>query len=476
MAEQYTIEQYRAWLLGQISHLYTIHEEENRITYEALPHVGQVIFHPENIIELIISHHETEENEFYLHFQLNEEAHAKDLTTQMLSTLLKLKAKKKIRAVLTCSSALTTSFFAQKLNEAATILKLDMFFTAVSFDRIYQEGPNYDVILLAPQVAFQEKKVREILDRQTVIAIPGAMFARYESGDVIHLIQTEIAKKEDEGIPEETLPLKNIYENNYRILVICMIRHFDSNRIAYRIYDHGKKTLDKEVIKPTLDTRDIEDLLDYVLARHFNLDLIGLSLPGITNKGTVNLPESGMYHTNLFAYLTQKYHLPVVIINDVNAMAMGYYAMHDHCENMAFYFQPRGDVGSGAGFIVDGKLHMGFRHNSGEVGPLVRIMVDDYENKVYSPEGSLEIVSKALLSIIQTISPDKLVIYSEMTPNMDEMKMELEKYIEADYIPELVHVRRLKRYMMPGTMIRCLTLLKQDNAKPGWLSQMRNSK
>ncbi len=472
----YTTDQYKDWLLQQISHLYTIQEEKNTISYQALPHVGQVIFHDENIIELMITNQETDENEFYLHFQLNEEEHAKDLTNQMLTTLIKLKSRKKIRIVLTCSSALTTSFFAQKLNETANMLKIDMFFTAVSFDQIYQEGPNYDVVLLAPQVAFHFKKVHEILNRQTVIAIPGAMFATYQAADVIQLVQKELAKKEDEGIPEETLPLKDIYNNNYRILVICMIRHVDASRIAYRIYDHGKKTLDKEVIKPTLDTKDLEDLLDYVLARHFHLDLIGISLPGITNKGTVNLPENGLVHSNLFAYFTQKYHLPVVIINDVNAMAMGYYAMHDNCDNMAFYFQPRGNVGSGAGFITDGKLHMGYLHNSGEVGPLVRIMVDDYENKVYSPEGQLEIVSKALLTIIQTISPDKIIVYSEMTPDMEEMRQELLKYIEKDYIPELIHVRRLKRYMMPGTMIRCLELLKADNAKPGWISQLKEEK
>ena len=84
----------------------------------------------------------------------------------MLHTLVSLKSKKAIRVVLTCSSALTTSFFAQKLNEAAEVLNLDMSFNAVSIDRIYQEAQNYDVVLLAPQIAFQYAKIKEILKDQ----------------------------------------------------------------------------------------------------------------------------------------------------------------------------------------------------------------------------------------------------------------------------------------------------------------------
>ena len=109
----------------------------------------------------------------------------------MLKTLVSLKDKKAVRVVLSCSSALTTSFFAQKLNEAAEVLNIDMSFNAVSIDRIYQEAQNYDVILLAPQIAFQYGKVKEILKDKLVLKIPAPCFGQYQTAPLIDLVRTE---------------------------------------------------------------------------------------------------------------------------------------------------------------------------------------------------------------------------------------------------------------------------------------------
>ena len=284
----------------------------------------------------------------------------------MLKTLVSLKDKKSIRVVLSCSSALTTSFFAQKLNETASVLNLDMSFHAVSIDRIYREAQNYDVVLLAPQIAYQYEKIKEILKDKLVLKIPAACFGQYQTGPLIDLVRTELKKKYDEAIPEENLPYKTNFDNPYRILVVCMINHDGGNRFSYRIYDHGKKTLDKEVIKPTLCEQDIYDLFDYVFARHHNIDLIGIALPGVAYKGKNNEPSHGFFRTNLAENVRERYGKQLVLFNDVNACALGYSVSHDNCENMVFHFQPMGFLIGGAGIIIDGNNHLGWMHTAEE--------------------------------------------------------------------------------------------------------------
>ena len=462
---------YRNWLLSLKDNAYTISETDNHIRYLCGPNTGEVVFYPENIIELMINENETEETKFYLHFQLKEEAHAKDLTKQMLETLVSLKAKKAIRAVLTCSSALTTSFFAQKLNEAVEVLNLDMSFTAVSFDRIYQEAQNYDVILLAPPVAFQYKKVKEIFKDKVVLKISASCFGQYQTGPLIDMVRTEWKKSYEESIPDEAVTTKQSFDNPYRILVVCMINHEDGNRFAYRIYDHGKKTLDKEVIKPTLSEQDIYDLFDYVFARHHNIDLVSIALPGVAYKGSITETFHGFDHTNLAENIRIRYGKQLVLFNDVNACALGYGAIHDNCENMVFHFQPRGFVIGGAGMIINGHMHLGYMHYAGETKALLSIMGKNLNDPLYDPAEVLETVLYQCLAYISIIAPEKIVIFSDLTPDMEELRNAIAKYIDPLCIPELIHVHRIKRYMMIGMMIRCLQYLKAYPDKIGDLSK-----
>ena len=373
--------------------------------------------------------------------------------------------------MLTCPSALTTCYFSQKLNEATSVLNLDISFTAVSIDRIYQEAQNYDVVLLAPQIAFQYKKVKEILKDKLVLKIPASCFGQYQTGPLIDLVRTEFKKQYDESIPEEALPQKQDFYNPYRILVVCMINHEDGNRFAYRIYDHGKKTLDKEVIKPTLSEQDIYDLFDYVFARHHHIDLIGIALPCVAYRGSITEPFYGFVHTNLAKNIRERYGKQIVLFNDVNACALGYGASHENCENMIFHFQPRGYVTGGAGIIIDGHMHLGYMHYAGETKSLLSVMCPDLKDPLYSPSDVLHAVLCQCLAYITTIAPEKIVIFSDLTPDMEELRNAIAKYIDPLCIPELIHVHRIKRYMMIGMMIRCLQYLKAYPDKIGDLSK-----
>ena len=432
---------------------------------------GTVVFHDLGIVELIITSKKDGENAFYLHFQLGDEEHAKNLYDEMLATLKGMEHRQKVRILLTCTSGLTTGFFAGELNKAAENLQLDYEFSAVSFSSLYEIGYRYDVILLAPQIQYEFRKVSEIYRRKTVLKIPAASFAGYRTGEVITLVMN--ALEESRHTDTEVEAIRSAFDNDRRILCIGMINHFNSFRIGYCIYDHGRRTLDKEVIKPTHQWSDIEDLLDYALARHKNIDAIAIAYPGIIYHGRINHPDYDLSDSfNMGQYLEKKYGHLVILINDVNAIALGYHALYEDTDDMVFLFQPRGNYLAGAGIITDGRLQRGWKSSAGESGRLVPAMVEDPEIKIHDPEGALEIISKQVLAFITTIAPEKIVLYSELTPDTGEIREYLKNYVEEKYIPELIWTDRLKTFILPGAMIHALDVLKRLEIDPDYYKRL----
>lgn len=468
-----TEQEYRSWITEQKTDDYSVRSEGNTVFLETDYAEGKIVFHDQEIVELVITDRKSEETCFYLHFQLKDDKHAEDLFNEMVGTLMKLKTKQNFRILLSCTSALTTSYFAMELNRAAADLKLDYEFSAVSFNHIYEKGFDYDMILLAPQIHYEYEKAKEIFRNQTVLKIPASVFASYSTGGMIEMIIS--ARAEKNAQKKEEMQKKDpaaAAENNYRILTLGMINHKDMYRFAYRIYDHGKRTLDKEIIKENFSEGDLEDFMDYIVARHHNIDLIGLAMPGVTNQGFLNIPEYGFFNKNVGMNLSKKYGIPVILLNDVNAIAMGYHAMHPDDNDMVFYFQPKGAYQAGAGVIIDGKLRRGFMHNAGEMASVIEADVSDPEAKALTPEGAMEIVCRGLLAYICTMAPEKIVLYSDLTPNTDEIRNHLAAYIDPEYIPEIEHVYSLKSYMMPGVMQRCLEVMVSNNE---WIREVKKN-
>lgn len=466
MSETFTPETFREYIESLDHSGYSLRQKNgSTMILETEYAEGSIVFHDLNIIELIIVSKKNNENVFYLHFQLNDADHAKSLLDEMIRTLIALKDRQKTKVLLCCTSGLTTSYFAMQLNQAAADLKLDYEFNAINYARLYESGFDYDIILLAPQIQYNFRKVKEIFRRKTVLNIPASVFAGYQTGNVFSMIRS--AQDAERNADPQKEAIRSAFDNDYRILCIGLINHFDSYRIGYCIYDHGKRTLNKEVIKNTHSFQDIEDLLDYVLARHENIDAIAIAYPGISWRGRLYHPDASLDNSvNTGRRLEEKYGHHVILINDVNAMALGYHALYEDTDNMAFLFQPRGSYLAGTGIIMNGKLHRGWKSYAGETGRLVPAMTEHAETAIFDPQGALEIVSKQLLALITIAAPEKIVLYSELTPETEEIRKYLSGYIPEEYIPEIIWTDSLKSYLLPGAMIHALEVLRRLRQDP----------
>lgn len=451
---------FKEWILMQDQANYKIRLDShnaNIIVIETNYSYSEVTFNTMNIIELSVTNTFTNEIEFYLHFQMKTMKHAIELFHEMLESIHKLIHRPITKILLSCSGGMTTSFFAEKMNEAAKLLYLNFEVSAIGYNQLYNVGGDYDVIMLAPQISYMHAKVQEILKDQVVIKIPPQVFAKYDVGKTLGIIRDAMDQRKASQIePTAPISLFKAVHNDVKILTLSLFRNSNRVHIAYRVYgEQNDILLDNEIIKSNVVIQDIFDVLDTVFLKYKDLNVIGISTPGIINDGFVSSSNvNGFGDIDLYNILTQRYQQSFIITNDVNTAAVGYYASQDRYSSITFLFQPTSFY-AGAGTIINGQLIKGRLHLAGEVQYLPLNLSNDKLILNKTPEGAIELVAKTILSIISVISPDAIILSCVLIPQVHELKKELERYVPAQYVPDIIKVEDIQEYILLGLMILC---------------------
>jgi glucokinase len=137
----------------------------------------------------------------------------------------------------------------------------------------------------------------------------------------------------------------------------------------------------------------IETLLSSAIWEGRRMMGIGVGAPGITlpAEGVVTwAPSLNWREYPLKQKLTDRFHLPVLVENDVNLAALGelWFGAGQSIRNMVLIAITNG---IGAGIIVDGMLHRGAHYAAGEVGYL--LPGREFLRRQYSEFGALEEVA-----------------------------------------------------------------------------------
>ncbi|MDC4169889.1 PTS sugar transporter subunit IIB [Photobacterium damselae] len=66
------------------------------------------------------------------------------------------------KILLCCAAGMSTSMLVKKMVEAATVSDLDVQINAISIADIEEQLPHYDVVLLGPQVKYEQARIEEL--------------------------------------------------------------------------------------------------------------------------------------------------------------------------------------------------------------------------------------------------------------------------------------------------------------------------
>lgn len=442
------LDDYKNWIKRNRSVWYEFSEDEEGNFHLCVNHLkADVTFYHLELLtcELKIMNHE-EENLFYLHFELKELSHAQGLYTEMIDALRKLKDKRRVEALLCCSSGLTTSFFTMQLNEASELLAMDISFSADAYANLYDRARDMDVILLAPQIGYMYREVSDILKDKVVIQIPAAVFASYDTGTMLQIVREALEKKKEE-LAED--PSDNFGIRSGGSWGTCMVIAFYTDykglRATYRVFRECDILEERSYIREKWDVSIYEDILDTVLPRFPEITNVYISTPGIVDDGHLSFDYVGIVDVDLQSKYEKKYQRRFNLCNDHNAIAMGYYTDHKEDENLGnfiLHYQSYLNHGGGAGIIINDELVYGNHHMAGEIHYMLRALhfSDAYHYLARTPEGQAELTAKQLLPLILAYSPDTAAFCNPMVKDVDAVKSFIAKYLPERLMPRIIKV------------------------------------
>ncbi len=443
MTDHEMYEAFLKWILEQKDSDYRIEQisddQVDFVTESATAHVQ--FYHLEyEIVSFTIDSPKSEEPLFFLHFELKDLEHAEQLFREMIQSLQKAGSEVRTKVLLSCTSGFTTSFFADKLNDAARTLGLDYDFSAVPYVELFEAAQDQDVVLLAPQIGYLMKKAKEVLKDKVLLQIPTDVFATYNVNRMIDMVKEALAEH------EKTVEVhEDVHDPEWDscIAIIAVMRRSGRYEIHYRGADQEAPLERGVVIKENLDIRDIEDVLDVLFIRYPQIRGVAIVAPGVVHNGRLTLPVAKINDLDIIGEFTRKYQRAFILCNDANAAAVGYYANHRDCGNLIAYYHPLGTTVGGAGIVLNGHLIIGRRDIAGECSNYRKILnfSEDRFDLARTPEGIAELIAKITLPMICTVGPDTLAVYCDLLTDTNELRDYLLRYIDERYMPEITKLK-----------------------------------
>lgn len=395
-----------------------------------------------------------DENVFYLHFELNDIDHAKSLYSEMLECLLKQKQDNDIHVLLCCTCGLTTSFFTMKLNESATAMGIKMDFEAVPYDRLYETAASKDIVLLAPQIGYQLKNAKKILTDKAVFAIPAAVFSSYDVLGLINFVRDNVNQPEEEKTAQSEERL-SMNEKGGSVLLVSVINMERRTQLAYRVYSGHEILMEKQIVKETYAASDILDVIATVLTLDPEIETVGVVSPGSFIDGKLTYEKANIINFDIRNEIEQRFKRKTVVLNDTDAMALGYSMRERNGAETAFYFLPSGEVAGNIGMSENGMIFGNAGHMGGsQLEGITDIMT--FPKNPYAlaktPEGNVILAARYIAGLITFTGCAHVAYYAKMIPDTESLMKELETIIRREYIPEIVKVASIRDYLYDGAM------------------------
>lgn len=260
-----------------------------------------------------------------------------------------------------------------------------------------------------------------------------------------------------------------MYNANYSYIA-CIYVSNDGG--VYKI-THAVTNLKGEIIEGNsaeveiINYEVIDNLIEKLIYNYENIKAIGIGIPGIIYRGIIGAVDiEELTDLPLATRLKTKYNLKVIVENDVNLIAYGFYKKQNYDEDktIAVVYFPK-DNGSGAGIIVEGRIIKGNTNFAGEVSYLPFDQSREEQIKLTdSAERCFPLMAKIIGSIIAIINPETVVLTGGLVrPNMQaDFSIACRKRVPHEHMPQIIVQENMQEDYINGLVSITLESLTCD--------------
>ena len=238
------------------------------------------------------------------------------------------------------------------------------------------------------------------------------------------------------------------YRPDYRYAVLLYGHQSEGRNLMHLAVVNltGECVWRKEEYFDEIRVESFESVLDDVIGRFPETGLLAFGLPGEVVNDVVTIHDyEALIGPDFMAHYKERYHLPVIFENDINAMTYGA-CRDDEMERatVAGIYLPRISP-PGAGLVIQGKIYYGTSHCAGELAGLpVPVSWDSLDYG--SAEEVLE--NLKLLTAVYgfTTAPETLIYYGDFFTEelQEQLRTYSERLLEGKFHMNLVFEENLE--------------------------------
>ncbi len=161
--------------------------------------------------------------------------------------------------------------------------------------------------------------------------------------------------------------------DHFHALLIYLRKEGERQILFSQVVDALGRTAATEIVHGTaLGLEELDKVIGQALVAYPSIRVLALGIPGIVHDGRIMTCDIASFPTiGIVDYLSDRYGIPAIAENDVNATALGQYVSlgEDPSESFAYIYYPEAG-GAGSGIIINGQLIRGYADFAGELSYL----------------------------------------------------------------------------------------------------------
>jgi hypothetical protein len=211
----------------------------------------------------------------------------------------------------------------------------------------------------------------------------------------------------------------------------------------YSIYYQVSNLYGEEIEKNLLmmdyiNINEFNVLIESLLDKYDYIRVVSLGIPGVVREGRVGICDiESLAYLDLKQLLEDRFKIKVVIENDVNTSAIGYYNKMDFEDESFVYLYYPLDGCPGSGIVIKGDVLRGFSNFSGEVSFLPG---EGRNLKGANDDVFLNSVTETIRTLTCVLNPKHVVLsgFGFTKTDLEIVSLKLANTLDAVHVPDII--------------------------------------
>lgn len=240
------------------------------------------------------------------------------------------------------------------------------------------------------------------------------------------------------------------YNSEYMLGLAIFLERTETNYIVFNCLGEKKEAGKTSSLLVQPDLTLLTGCIEEIVEKYPKISSIAIGVPGSVDNGRIfYIPGyEHLQNFDLKGFLENRFSIPVVIENDMNAAVLGYHDSMGIKDKESLIYLYSGQNGPGAGIMINGDVVRGSTFFSGEVS-----FVPQYDDRNFgqalengirpikgiSHDNEIDAISRLVTSFVAIINPHTIIFCKDEVEGaiLNKIAIGSSTYIPSEHLPKL---------------------------------------